>query len=134
MDMEKYTPEQHALISHQVRIQLGDRLERLLRDLEPLVSGQMGEPPMPGHLQAYLSAIKMFGDLYQVAKPPRPDGDVVEASKVDKLVEAARMKAVADTTAQLQAQKEITSTAQLNAAAEKLRKALGGSAVDQVQG
>lgn len=133
MDIEKYTPEEHAGISNQVRIQLGDRLERMLRTLEPLISGDFGDPPMPGHLQAYLSAIKLFGNLYQVEKPPRPDSDLVDAAQVEKMIEAARIAAVADTLAAVQAQKQIASTAEYTSAAQKLRNVLDGR-VDEETG
>lgn len=126
MDLETYTPDDHARISNQVRVQLGDRLERMLRSLESLIEGDDGAPPMPGHLQAYLAAIKLFGDLYQVTKPPRGDSELLDAAKVEKLVEAARMKAVADTVEALNAQKAITSTAEYKVAAQKLRSVLDG--------
>lgn len=133
MELEQYTPDDHARISNQVRVQLGDRLERMLRILEPLIRGDDGMPPMPGHLQAYLAAMKLFGDLYQVTKPPRGDGDLIEVSKVDKMIEAARMEAAAEAVEALQAQRRITSTAEYEKAARKLRAVLGGH-VEEVEG
>jgi hypothetical protein len=118
--------EVHDQVSRQVRVQLGDRLERLLKSLEQHVNGSDGMPPMPGHLQAYLSAIKLFGDLYQVSKPPRPDGDLIEASTVAKMVEAARMEAAAEVRQELNAQRAITSSAEYVKAADVLRRRLAG--------
>lgn len=133
MELEQYTPDDHARISNQVRVQLGDRLEKMLRTLEPLISGDFGEPPMPGHLQAYLAAMKLFGDMYQVTKPPRGDDDMVEASKVAKMIEVARMEAAAEAVEAVQAQRQITSTAEYEVAARKLRAVLGGH-VEEVEG
>lgn len=126
MDLEQYTPDDHARISNQVRIQLGDRLERMLNNLEKYVRSDDGEPPMPGHLQAYLTGIKLFGNLYQVEKPPRAANDLIEADKVEKLIEAARIAAAAETVELLNAQRAITSTAEFTLAARKLRDVLDG--------
>jgi hypothetical protein len=130
MDIEPYTADDHARISAQVRIQLGDRLERMLNTLERYVSDEDGEPPMPGHLQAYLTGIKLFGNLYQVEKPPRLDSDLIEAAKVEKMVEAARIQGAAAAVEALNAQRQITSSAEYQSAAEKLRRVLDGTDED----
>jgi hypothetical protein len=126
MDIVEYSPDDHARISHQVRIQLGDRLERMLKTLEPLIEGQYGEPPMPGHLQAYLAGIKLFGAMYQVDKPPRGDEDLIPVEKVTKMLEAARVEAAAEAVQAVQARKQIASSAEFAAAAQKLRTVLDG--------
>jgi hypothetical protein len=126
MDIVEYSPDDHARISNQVRVQLGNRLERMLKNLEPLIEGQYGEPPMPGHLQAYLAGIKLFGAMYQVDKPPRGDEDLIPVEKVTKMLEVARMEAAAEAVQVLQARKQIASSAEYATAAEKLRATLDG--------
>lgn len=122
--------EVHQQVSQQVRVQLGNRLEEMLRGLERYVRGDDGMPPMPGHLQAYLSAIKLFGDMYQVSKPPRAEGDMVEAEKVARLVEAARIEGAESARLEMLAQKAITSSAEYDKAADVLRRRLSGELVE----
>lgn len=84
----------HDKISAEVRIRLAARLEHLLEVLGPQLSPAdpyaMGEIS-PAMVQAYLSAVKLLGSMYQVQQ--RPDGDSVPAARVARMVQEAEERA-----------------------------------------
>lgn len=83
----------HDRISQEVRIRLAARLEKLMEVLEDqLEPGGMnlGEVS-PALVQAYLSAVKLLGSMYQVQQ--RPDSDLIPAARVARMVEEAERRA-----------------------------------------
>jgi hypothetical protein len=83
----------HDRISQEVRIRLAARLEKLMELLEDQLepSGlNMGEVS-PAMVQAYLSAVKLLGGMYQVQQ--RPDADSVPAARVARMVQEAEQRA-----------------------------------------
>jgi hypothetical protein len=118
----------HEKISVEVRIRLAARLEKFLDDLEPFVDPRreesMGEiSPSVGNL--YLAGIRAMGKLYQVDQ--RPGGkDMVELSKVERMLEIARAEAAAAAVAELTARKAIEGSVAYDEARIALADALRG--------
>ena len=79
-------------VTEQVRKNLAWRLEKGLESLTPYVNGAMGEV-LPGHVQAFLAAVKLQGQLYTAFKPPRELETVLTASRVQRMLEEARTEA-----------------------------------------
>lgn len=82
----------HAQVREQVRRQLGWKLETLLKDLTPYVNGDIGEI-LPGHVNVFLTAVKLQGQLWQAFDAPEPEEGVLTPGRVAKMLEAARTEA-----------------------------------------
>lgn len=72
-------------ISNTVRGFIAERLHELEKTLRPLIDNSFGDIN-PGHLAAYLAALRQLGKLYQVEKPPRDLEAFWPVSKVQELV------------------------------------------------
>lgn len=72
-------------VSEGVRRFCAERLYELEKSLRPLVDGTFGEV-LPGHLAAYLSALRQLGALYQTTKAPRALQDLVPMAKVQEIL------------------------------------------------
>lgn len=98
----------HDRISQEVRIRLAARLEHLLEVLEPQLAPDnhfnMGEVS-PGLIQAYLSAVKLLGGMYQVQQ--RPDADSVPAARVARMVQEAEQRAARAAVEEFRAVREL---------------------------
>lgn len=94
-DIEKFDYDQ---VTEQVRKNLGWRLEKVLDALTPYVTGAMGEV-LPGHVQAFTSAVKLQGALYNAFKPPREPETVLTASRVARMLDEARTEAALEAVA-----------------------------------
>lgn len=104
-------------ISDKVRDFCAQRLYELEKSLRPLVDGTFGEV-LPGHLAAYLTALRQLGRLYQTDKPPMALQNMVPMSKVQEIL------------AGMSARHEAELAAAGAAAEEKVRRELAaGSAV-----
>jgi signal transduction histidine kinase len=82
----------HDQISERVRIELGQRLTRLLDRFEMFLEDDPRDFS-PGQIANYLTAAKMLGGLYQTFQRPVDKSGSIPADKVEKLLEAARMQA-----------------------------------------
>lgn len=82
----------HAEVREQVRRRLGWKLETLLDDLKPYVNGDMGEI-LPGHVNVFLTAVKLQAGLWQAFDAPEPEDGVLTPAKVNRMLEAARIEA-----------------------------------------
>lgn len=87
--MVRMDPVNYDEVSEGVRRFCAERYYELERSLRPLVDGSFGEV-LPGHLAAYLAAMRQLGKLYQVEKPPRSLEDTIPTAKVQELL--ARME------------------------------------------
>lgn len=82
----------HAQVREQVRRSLGWKLEELMKDLTPYVNGDMGEI-LPGHVNVFLTAVKLQAGLWQAMDAPEPEDGVLTPGKVQRMLEAARIEA-----------------------------------------
>ena len=82
----------HAEVREQVRKRLGWKLEQLLKDLTPYVNGDTGEI-LPGHVNVFLTAVKLQAGLWQAFDAPEPEDGVLTPAKVNRMLEAARIEA-----------------------------------------
>lgn len=82
----------HAQVREQVRKRLGWKLETLLEDLTPYVNGDMGEI-LPGHVNVFLTAVKLQAGLWQAMDAPEPEEAVLTPGKVSRMLEVARIEA-----------------------------------------
>lgn len=76
-------------IAEGVRRFCAEKLYELEKSLRPLVDGTFGEV-LPGHLAAYLAAVRQLGKLYQVDKPPRALQNLVPMDKVEQVLAGMR--------------------------------------------
>ena len=67
-------------------------METLLEDLTPYVNGDMGEI-LPGHVNVFLTAVKLQAGLWQAMDAPEPEDGVLTPAKVSRMLEAARIEA-----------------------------------------
>lgn len=82
----------HAEVRERVRRSLGWKLEELMKDLAPYVNGDMGEI-LPGHVNVFLTAAKLQGQLWQAFDAPEPEEGVLTPGRVNRMLEAARIEA-----------------------------------------
>jgi hypothetical protein len=82
----------HAEIRERVRRSLAWKLEELMKDLKPYVNGDMGEI-LPGHVNVFLTAVKLQAGLWQAMDAPEPEDGVLTPAKVNRMLEAARIEA-----------------------------------------
>lgn len=82
----------HEEIRERVRRSLAWKLETLMNDLKPYVNGDMGEI-LPGHVNVFLTAVKIQAGLWQAMDAPEPEGGVLTPARVQKMLEAARIEA-----------------------------------------
>lgn len=96
MDVVRLDSVNYDDISDSVRRFVAERLYELEKSLRPLVDGTFGEV-LPGHLAAYLAALRQLGKLYQAEKPPRDLEETIPRSKVQEILagrEAAHQAAL----------------------------------------
>lgn len=82
----------HEEIRERVRRSLAWKLETLMNDLKPYVNGDMGEI-LPGHVNVFLTAVKIQAGLWQAMDAPEPEGGVLTPGRVAKMLENARAEA-----------------------------------------
>lgn len=87
--MVRMDPVDYDDVAEGVRRFCAERYYELEKSLRPLVDGSFGDV-LPGHLAAYLAAVRQLGKLYQVEKPPRSLEDLIPTTKVQELL--ARME------------------------------------------
>lgn len=89
-DMVLPSPDQ---IRDQVRIRLTQKTEMVMNSLTPYINGDMGDIS-PGHVQVFLAAAKIQGQLHRVFD--KPDDDRIPADQVARMVEEARAAGAAE--------------------------------------
>lgn len=118
----------HDRISQEVRIRLAARLEHLLEVLEPQLNPAdpyaMGEVS-PALIQAYLSAVKLLGGMYQVQQ--KPDADAVPAARVARMVEEAERRAAERAVDEFRRVRELEGRREFDAARASLVEQLAKS-------
>lgn len=88
-------PEPEPDASEQVRLWTTDRLQELIRNLQPYTDGTLGEIS-PRHTQARLAAIRELNRLWQAHILPEPVGQELgpseeeQAAELEELQEAIR--------------------------------------------
>ena len=83
--MNALDPVNYDTISNNVRSFCAERYYELEKTLRPLVDPNYGDV-LPGHLNAYLAAVKQLGQLYQAHKPPLALQNLVPMAKVQELI------------------------------------------------
>lgn len=89
MSMLPVEPSNYVDISEKVRSFCAERYFALEKSLRPLVDGTFGEI-LPGHLAAYLAAVRQLGKLYQAEKPPVDLQQLVPMAKVAEVIAGIR--------------------------------------------
>lgn len=89
--MDLVTYDDYDKISEQVRRYCAQRYVQLADQLQPYVSGELGDI-LPGHATAYITCLKELGRLYGTHKPPRDPEAMIPASKVQALLQAAEAR------------------------------------------
>lgn len=89
----------HAEVRERVRRSLAWKLETLMEDLKPYVNGDMGEI-LPGHVNVFLTAVKIQAGLWQAMDAPEPEDGVLTPGRVQRMLEAARIEAAEHAIAQ----------------------------------
>lgn len=69
-DMVRMSPEDFAVLSHQMRLANTQRYKALLDSLEPYTDGSLG-PVSPAHVNSYLKVCRELGLLWDSYGPPR---------------------------------------------------------------
>jgi hypothetical protein len=113
----------HAEIRERVRRQLAWKLETLLDDLKPYVNGDTGEI-LPGHVNVFLTAVKLQAGLWQAMDAPEPEDGVLTPAKVQRMLEAARIEAAEHAIAQERARVAESRLLELEGAQSKVRDKL----------
>ena len=83
--MAKRDPVNYDDIRETVRNFCAEKLYELEKSLRPLVDGTFGEV-LPGHLAAYLAAVRQLAKLYQAEKPPTDLENLIPAAKVTEIL------------------------------------------------
>lgn len=83
-------PSNYVDIREHVRSFCAERYFALEKSLRPLVDGTFGQEPVPGHLAAYLAAVRQLGKLYEAEKPPIDLQTLVPMAKVQELIAGMR--------------------------------------------
>lgn len=86
--------ENYDEISDIVRRFCAEQLYEAERSLRPWINGSFGDIN-PGHMSAYISILRELARLYNAHKPPRPDGQLLDAAEVAKMLETAQREAEA---------------------------------------
>lgn len=84
----------HDKMSDRVRMELASRLTRLLNKYEVFLDDDPRDFS-PGQVANYLGAVKLLGSLFQAHQRPVDKSGMVPADRVEKLIEAACVEAVA---------------------------------------
>lgn len=113
----------HAEIRERVRRQLAWKLETLLDDLKPYVNGDTGEI-LPGHVNVFLTAVKIQAGLWQAMDAPEPEDGVLTPAKVQRMLEAARIEAAEHAIAAERARVAESRLRELEGASSKVRDRL----------
>ena len=126
----------HAEVREQVRRSLGWKLESLMKDLTPYVNGDMGEI-LPGHVNVFLTAVKLQAGLWQAMDAPEPEDGVLTPAKVNRMLEAVRIEAAEHAIAQERARVAESRVLALGSAESairgKLQELRGGPEVPGVE-
>lgn len=121
--MEIIETQNHGVVREQVRSRLGWKLEKLLEDLTPYVNGDTGEI-LPGHVNVFLTAVKLQGQLWQAFDAPEPEDGVLTPAKVGRMLESARTEAAEAAVAQERARVAESRMLELGSAQSKVRDRL----------
>lgn len=111
----------HSEIREKVRVQLSWKLEQLMKDLNPYINGDTGEI-LPGHVNVFLTAVKIQGGLWNVFD--KPDSDALTPARVQKMLEEARIEAAEAAVAADRALQAAERTLALESAHSKVRDRL----------
>lgn len=113
----------HTEIRERVRRSLAWKLEELMKDLKPYVNGNMGEI-LPGHVNVFLTAVKLQAGLWQAMDAPEPEDGVLTPAKVQRMLEAARIEAAEHAIAAERARVAQSRMLELGSAQSKVRDKL----------
>jgi len=89
-----YVDVDHDKMSDRVRMELAQRLTRLMNKFEIFLDDDPRDFS-PGQIANYLNCVKLLGSLYQAHQRPVDKSGMVPADRVEKLIEAACAEAVA---------------------------------------
>lgn len=94
-DLVRMSPEDFEALGHQMRLANTQRIKAVLDHLEPYVDNTFGQIN-PGHVTAYLRAVKELGLLWGSYAPPRPATGVDEdkAAREELMLLSARQESV----------------------------------------
>lgn len=109
--------ENYDEISDAVRRFCAEQLYNAERALRPWVNGDFGDIT-PAHMSAYVTVLRELARLYNAHKPPRPDGQLLDAAEVAKMLAAAQQEAEARIEAAV-VEAELRVRAELQAASAK---------------
>lgn len=93
MSYIEFVDVDHDKISERVRIELAQRLIRLVDKFEIFLDDDPRDFS-PGQIANYLNAVKLLGSLYQVQQKPADRSGMIPADRVEKMIEAASAQAV----------------------------------------
>lgn len=113
----------HDKISERVRMELAQRLTRLLDKFEIFLDDDPRDFS-PGQISNYLTAVKILGSLYQAHLRPVDKSGMVPADRVEKMIEIACASAVAEALEAERARTALESRAALESAGTGIRTAL----------
>ena len=113
----------HDKISERVRMELAQRLTRLLNKFEIFLDDDPRDFS-PGQISNYLTAVKILGSLYQAHLRPVDKSGMVPADRVEKMIEIACASAVAEALEAERARTALESRVALELAGTGVRTAL----------
>lgn len=95
MSYIEFVDVDHDKLSERVRIELAQRLLRLIDKFEIFLDDDPRDFS-PGQLANFLNAVKLLGSMYQVQQKPADRSGLVPADRVEKMIETACALAVAE--------------------------------------
>lgn len=113
----------HDKISERVRMELAQRLTRLLDKFEIFLDDDPRDFS-PGQISNYLTAVKILGSLYQAHLRPVDKSGMIPADRVEKMIEIACAQAVSEALEAERARTALESRAALQSAGTGVRDAL----------
>lgn len=113
----------HDKISERVRMELAQRLTRLLDKFEIFLDDDPRDFS-PGQISNYLTAVKILGSLYQAHLRPVDKSGMIPADRVEKMIEIACAQAVSEALEAERARTALESRAALESAGTGIRDAL----------
>lgn len=113
----------HDKISERVRMELAQRLTRLLDKFEIFLDDDPRDFS-PGQISNYLTAVKILGSLYQAHLRPVDKSGMIPADRVEKMIEIACAQAVSEALEAERARTALESRAALESAGTGVRDAL----------
>lgn len=113
----------HDKISERVRMELAQRLTRLLDKFEIFLDDDPRDFS-PGQISNYLTAVKILGSLYQAHLRPVDKSGMIPADRVEKMIEIACAQAVSEALESERARTALESRAALESAGTGIRDAL----------